>query len=355
MQPDITQEGDIEMMHYLMNRLSESRARLRLVSRKRTVGDLTRTGFVLILLMGCMTFGLSKKTEAATIPVVIDVCSTCNNYASLNTEATRYLHQWLDSGKSPPGYVGYVNSPPVPTGSCQQGGVGGTVLLVVSSSAPLSSSFYGCWVYPQGMGIMRIMPISTASDVGAISSDNRLLSRSAKQGKITLPVGIPVTDTPEQISAWLSSAQGIPIAGSPALGIWHGLANFPQFLEGTFINTETGQIFKLWNGDTITVTDSNGYTVQLQWQPLSTVQWAVVPGSIRDASGKPLAGNNSVYTPKSGGYAEPVGSITVSYSGGPTIWLMPWYDNPTPGGMVIIGDPIYGGGGGEQAAVDQPY
>jgi hypothetical protein len=219
---------------------------------------------------------------------------------------------------------------------------GATTLLVVSSSAPISGTFYACYAYPHGMTVTTVHQISGMTNAQLISGDALLLARSAKTLAIKLPPGYSLSGSEDvELSRWLSSAAGVPISGIPQRSFWHALFNFPSFLEGTFTNIATGQKFSLWNGDVITVTDSNGWTAQFQWQPLSTVQWALVPNSIRDAKGNPPGIAHPIAPPTA---ALPGATVTIPLPDGPTVIITPYDPGYPPGnllgGIITVGDPI---------------
>jgi hypothetical protein len=265
---------------------------------------------------------------AAVIPVAVTSCATCTTQASLLEAAHTYVSTWV--GKEPPGYAGVVGFAPAPacTGVSH---VGATIVLVSSATLPIGGLFYACQRSAHGITSNGAVAINANTDAQTISADAAALFRSAKTKAITLPPGTPITDTQEIISAWLSSAAGIPLEGSTSLGFWHALANFPQLIKGTFLNVATGEIFTLWNGDVITVTDSSGNTAQFQWTPLSTIQWTLVPGSIR------IHGNPVGATPPVG--ALPGAALTVTYPNGPTVIVTP-YNDTLPSGTITVGDPI---------------
>jgi hypothetical protein len=209
------------------------------------------------------------------------------------------------------------------------------MVMVASATIPISGTYYACSRVVHGIYGVGAVPFTATTDAQTISADGLLLFRSAKTLPIKLPPSIPITETPEIISAWLSSAAGIPQVGATSLGYWHALTNFPQLIKGTFINTATGETFTVWNGDVITVTDSNGNTAQFQYTPLGSVQWTLVPGSTR-INGQPVGG-----TPPTGGL--PGAAVSVTYPNGPTVTITPFNDT-LPRGTVTVGDPIDQGG-----------
>jgi hypothetical protein len=271
--------------------------------------------------------GLGNTARAATItPVAISVCTACASQADLLAAATTYFGTWFL--KTPPGYVGVISATGYPTGQV------GTMLIVVGGTVPISAGFDYVYHVAHG-GYYATVPIYVTTNTQTISSDALLLARSAKTGEIALPPGYTVNDTQEEISSWLSSAGGVPIGGAPSASLWHGLTNYPQLLQGTFTITATGQQFTLWNGDVITVTDSNGWSAQFQWTPLSSVQWTLVPNSIRNAQGKPPGAPNLAPTSTQ----EPGAAQTIALPGGQIITIIPTTVPPNqnvPRGTVIL-------------------
>lgn len=314
----------------------------------------------LILLVPYMASGLCNTAVAATtIPVAVTTCSTCNDQATLQAAAVTYFQSWVE--QTPPGYVGVVS--PVVTGSnpveCGTG-AGATTLLVISSSIPLSATFFACWEEgAHGSHHVAAVPLSTATNAGAIATDNLLLTRSVKMDAVKLPSTLPLqgTDPIDLIGQWLA---GDLIQTAITTSFWHGILtlNLPAVVQGTFKDISTGQTFTLWSGDTIMVTDSNGWTAKYQWIPSVTPPWQLVPGSVHNAKGQQVnLSNNTPIT--NGGSAQPGGPLTITVPGGTTIILTPW-DDQTPGGTVIVcnldgtcpGDG--GGGGGDTTPVTMP-
>lgn len=292
-------------------------------------------GFVAACLFGLAVF-CSPTYAASAIPVAVVPCATCGTAADLQSTARAYANQWIYA--TPPGYVGIVQD----AGACTSPTPNtATAVLVVSTEIAISGDYYACWRYPHGVGVLEMIALTGGSNADAVSADNLLLARSAKVASIHLPSTLVVTSTPELISQWLSSSAGIPeVPGSqvPA-SPWHALLDYPQVVEATFIDTTTGQTFNLWNGDVITVTDANGWTAKFQWTPLSSIQWTFVVGSVRDANGNPVP-NAAANQPAPGGVGQSTGPIDVSLPpdwNPNNFWIMPVFDNPTPGGTVTVG------------------
>jgi hypothetical protein len=81
-------------------------------------------------------------------------------------------------------------------------------------------------------------------------------------------------------------------------------------------------------------------TAKFMWTPLSTVQWALVPDSLRDKRGNPIGGTNMAAVPAGG-------SVTVTLPDGQTTSVTPYQappgDPPLPKGTVTV-DPNVGDG-----------
>jgi hypothetical protein len=297
------------------------------VEEIRDCGYIRRYSLSFVVLTVLMAIGLGNKANAGPIPVIVVTCAGCTTQEGLFQEAGKYVTTW--EGKTPPGYVGFFEV----LSMCSSPTPAGTIMLVVSSSLPISGAYYPCQRDAK-ITSYSAFAITATTDAETISADAAVLSRSAKTTEITLPSGLTLTGSePEEISAWLSSASGIPLDGATTLGFWHALTNFPQLIQGTFINTATGQTFTVWNGDVITVVDPDGNTAQFQYTPLSSIQWTLVPGSIRNSQGAPIG---STTTPTG---ALTGAAVTVGYPGGPTVTITP-YNDTTPTGTVTVGDPI---------------
>lgn len=189
------------------------------------------------------------------------------------------------------------------------------MVLVVSTAIAISGGFYACWNYPKGGPVLRAFMIDGTSNANAVTDDNVIFARAAAEaGRITLPANLPLNgadggSTPELQGAWLNSV--LIESGPPETNLWHGIIDYPNVLEGTFTNLQTGQKFTIWSGDTITVTDQNGWTAKFQWNPLADSQWQYVPNSLRDQNGNPVntTGSNA---PHSGGSLQPGGRYWVT-------------------------------------------
>jgi hypothetical protein len=308
---------------------------LKLPAKIARTGNLWAFMFIL-LLVATMTTGFTQKAAASTIQTAVVACPSCASAGDLLAFATSYFGQY--GGTTPPGYTGTINLSP--TSACgNSSATNGTNLLVISALVPISEFFYEC-LQKSGNTISTttftvvVKPLDTGANADTISNDGLLLDRSAKVGTVTLPPGYSVTGTTQEIiSAYLSSADGVPQSGASTLSPWHALTNYPQLVQGQFTNIQTGETFTLWNGDTITVTDSNGNTAKFMWTPLSSVQWALVPNSLRDKNGNPIGG-----TPKT---AVPAGgSVTVTLPNGQTTVVTPYQapdgDPPLPKGTVTV-------------------
>lgn len=217
------------------------------------------------------------------------------------------------------------------------------MVLVVSTAIAISGGFYACWNYPKGGPVLRAFMIDGTSNANAVTDDNVIFARAAAEaGRITLPANLPLNgadggSTPELQGAWLNSV--LIESGPPETNLWHGIIDYPNVLEGTFTNLQTGQKFTIWSGDTITVTDQNGWTAKFQWNPLADSQWQYVPNSLRDQNGNPVntTGSNA---PHSGGSLQPGGRYWVTLPpnwGAIPIFLEPIYDDPVPGGTITVG------------------
>jgi hypothetical protein len=310
---------------------------------------------VLVLIAFCIaTMGVSKKASAANIPIVVTQCSTCEDQLALQDAALEYFQTY--TGSTPPGYAAGVVGPP--SGLYCHSGNDYTVLLVVSSAVPMSGTFYTCWTVPRstqvkgkltaGLGggttpsVQTVLPISATTSAEAIAADNMLLHRSVPGGAISLP---------STTLTWLNAdAQELPLSLIPSQfvlvdtgnTVWHmllGLLGIPQVTYADFTNLQTGQTFRIYANDTITVTDMDGYSAQVQWNPMVGNGWVYVPGSLRDPKGNPVPNSADnlppAPTPTPGGSPQP--PLIVSVPGGQTIVIVPWYNNPTPGGSVTVG------------------
>jgi hypothetical protein len=283
-----------------------------------------------------VAMGLAGRADALSIPpiprgtgipVAVTTC-TCSSYTDLKSAAVAYMKQWR--GKTPPGYAQkFVAAGDVPLN-------GATQLVVASDNLPISGVFYYGPIVGR-TGLYDAFSLSGLTNTEAIATDTKLFARSAK-GRVTTPGSIPLNGTtPEIIGAWLGSSEGVPQTGPSTVSLWHAVTNFPQILQGTFTNFATGETFTLWNGDVITVIDSNGWTAQFQWTPLSTIQWALLPDSIRDQNGNPIGVPPPTASPgaRQPGGARAVGSTNANM---PPRTVTAWYNTtPTVTPVITVG------------------
>lgn len=321
--------------------------------------------FLIAIALAFLGFVANSKAEAqTTIPVAVIACSTCQSSTDLQNAASGWFFQWTTL--TPPGYVGVV-SPPVGL-SCHQQTSTATVLFVISTAVPISASFYTCWTksvstqvvgpLKQGKGkgavaagglgggntqsVQTVQPTGPLSTATAIAIDNAILVRAATGGNVTLPTGVGLT-TSDAIEIPESYVAGVLVLTSTGSNWWHGLTSLftgmPQVTYGVFVNTQTGQSFTIYAGDTITVTDQDGYSAQFTWNPAGpSPHWIYVNGSLRK-NGQPVPNANNVPpgpTPSPGGNAQPGGALNVALPGGIVITVYPMMNNPTPGGNVTV-------------------
>lgn len=311
--------------------------------------------FLPLLLLGVSLGTIRPVFAQANIPVVVTTCSTCEDQPELQIVAAAYLNTWV--GKTPPGYAGIV-SLPGGLNDCGSGQGTATTLFVISTAVPLSQTFYACYISgPHGAGKLVAATIGPATTAGAIAADNAVLHRSVPEGSLTLPGNITWTNTsdpPEVAEAWV---QGALILTDTGTSFWHGLSNLPnmpQVTFGKFLNTQTNTTFEIYAGDTITVTDANGYSAQVEWNPLVSPPWKYVAGSLR-YKGQAVPNTANLPpgpSPSNGGAFQGVGPITITLPGGPTQTITPVYDNTTPGGSVSIGPLMDTGPGGSSPPPD---
>jgi hypothetical protein len=317
--------------------------------------DRRRIYSTLAMIVFCVaTLGVSGKASATNIPIVVTQCSTCKDQPGLQAAALGYFQTY--TGATPPGYAGGVVGPP--SGLYCHSGADYTVLLVVSSAVPMSGTFYTCWTVPRstqvkgkltaGLGagttpsVQKVLPITATTSAEAIAADNILLHRSVPGGSISLPSTTLTwlnADAPELPQSLIPSQFVLVDTGNT---VWHmllGLVGIPQVTYADFRNLQTGQVFRVYAGDTITVTDNDGYSAQVQWNPMVGNGWVYVPGSLHDPKGNPVPNSADnlppAPIPTPGGSSQP--PLIVSVPGGQTIVIVPWYNNPTPGGTVTVG------------------
>jgi hypothetical protein len=305
----------------------------------KTFTTRTRTGAAVALI--CVAGLGGAKSNAATIalPVAVTLCATCNNQATLEAAALAYSTKWI--GKTPPGYVGQVVLAPSSGLICANQN-GSSTILVVSTVAPLSGAFYPCLRIVHNVPWIVMVPINATTDLSVIAADGAMFHRSAKMEPIQLPANLPLVpfaDAPELYEAWLA---GNLIQTSIEFSLYHLLTslNIGAVEQGTFKIAGTNSTFTIWSTDTIQVKDADGNTALFQWIPSTNPPWIYKAGSLRDSKGNPIPDKTGAALPKTGGTLQSTGPIEVTYPGGPTMILTPYYGDATPGGSVTVGDPI---------------
>lgn len=105
------------------------------------------------------------------------------------------------------------------------------------------------------------------------------------------------------------------VDGGPVTDLWHGLTHMGQFVRWRFLNVQQGKHYWIYQGDTITIKYSNGYTEKLRLiNPASAIKWQRVEGTLRDANGRDPNSPNPTTS------AAPHGNQTFTYTyGGNTL------------------------------------
>ena len=288
----------------------------------------TFTVFALAMLFSTIASYRNVALASAT-PLVIVPCINCEDLTSLKSSVTSYFLSHV--GQALPGYVGTLSA----SASCSDN-IGGTLFFAVSTTQAISGTF---WICLQQASLWNFSFIANSSNANSnaetIVADSLLFARSAgKDNPINVPDTLTPSSTPELIGRYLQDI-ATPQVGPSEINFWHGLTNYPQAIHGTFLNTQTGQTFQLWNGDTLTVTFSNGWTVKAKWTPLSSVQWFVIADTVRDENGNiPATAASPAQSTSSGSSGGAAGSINLGMPSGPAFLLIPY--SGAPSGTVTI-------------------
>ena len=294
----------------------------------------------------CVIFGaLSSSSMATPVPqpwtiLVAPVpCASCNSLATLQSAALQYAQTWY--GATPTGFPATfgsgINNQKIPQIST------GTVLMVTSSSYPISGTFT--------VGLTRVVhpvcctvtPVNTTTDISTGTLDSRIFARA------TVPtVTTTFTHTPDAPELVIQDIQTNMVAAAGiGYNLWHGITNFPQVAYQMVFDAQTGKTYQIYIGDTITVQYSDGWTEKYTFLGTAggTLQWQVVPDSLRDPSGNPPSTSTTV--PSTSNSTEVSGGeYSFNWTYGPitVVPLLP-NDGSGPKGIVTV-EPIGGGGGG---------
>ncbi len=302
-----------------------------------------------VLLAGSimMTLGSARSAMASTIPVAIVPCATCQTASSLSSAALSYVQKYDNA--TPSGYIGVIKDWG-PCADVTSTTTGSTVVLVVSTQIAISGAFYACWLYPSGNPGPHYLwtnALRGGSNSDAIAFDNAIMARAElNAGRITLPSsqafdGEGGSSTPSQWEDLVSSSLVMVVPGSESYGFaWHFVNGMPSIFSEEFVNTGTGTTFRAWEGDTITVYDSNGWSAKFQFIYGVTWDWVLVPNSIRDQNGNPPPGTTSLEGPIGGGVSQPIGALNVTLPapwGGIPVEIIALYNGTTPDGSIVVG------------------
>jgi hypothetical protein len=279
------------------------------------------------------------------IPTAVTTCA-CGNEAALEAAARSYLSYW--TGLTPPGYTGIIGAKNNPIGAI------GTKLIVVSTSVPISGIYY----FSYSGGVFSLVSVNAATDAGAVANDISLLTRSVQMKPIYLPPSLTIqgANPVDLIATWV--AGDMSIRGGMGPSIWHALTtlNIAAVYTAKFQDSSTGQVIQIYSGEAFTIYDSNGWSVQIIWNPFGPQMWTLVPGSVRDNHGNKVNIVNNVPTTPIPATGSPVLGAAVSVQAGPTwnpVNITPWQDN-TPTGTATVGEPFVNetGGGNRETVVN---
>lgn len=220
------------------------------------------------------------------IPTAVTTCA-CVNEAALEAAARSYLSNWIEL--TPPGYSGVINAVGYPTL-----GVGGTRVFMISTSAPITGIYYYKW----SGGVFSLTLVNPPTDAAAVANDMSILTRSVKMEPIHLPSSLPIhgTDPIDLLAKWV--AGDMAIQGGMSTSLFHALATliYAAVYTATFKDSSTGQIIHVYSGEAFTLYDSNGWSIQIIWNPFGPNMWTNFPGSVRDNHGNKVNIVNNVAT-----------------------------------------------------------
>src|SRR6266478_4058996 len=274
---------------------------------------------------GCalLVMGAQQTADAQTshpIPIVTISCY-CSSFAQL--EAVAYDWFLKNSWLTPTGFPSNQYVSPTATKP-------GTLLLISSTQYALSAAFRANWINVGG-SYLQIDFVTPGTDKAAIALDGKLMARATGIPPIKIPPSITPQETPEIIGGFVSGV--LVQTGTGGFSLWHGL--FPgtlgQVAYINVINTQTGQTYKVWSNDEITIKFSNNWTAKMIWSPFNNPQWQLVPNSIRDDKGNVPGTTSSTPTPN--GPSVNLGSLGGSQNG--TVIVVP--DGPNVTATIIIG------------------
>lgn len=163
-----------------------------------------------------------------------------------------------------------------------------TKVLATSRKYPISALFetkpYEWWPVPA---------ILTADDLEGVKLDNKVYARAAKVTPINVPSGQAQSNN-AQGANWEfvgGYVQTVLVYSGFGNSVLHGFlpGSFGQFTYIQFLDTRSGEVHKIYAGDTITVRFQDGSTAQLKLIPAAPagLYFHLVSDSERDPSGRP--------------------------------------------------------------------
>jgi hypothetical protein len=166
----------------------------------------------------------------------------------------------------------------------------GSIVFVSSQQYPLSAFVRICPGPRGGKDACLI----TSGDLGAVELDNRVYSRAAEIQPFEIPVDIAPSATqalPEIVEHW-PYGRLLQFTLRSGMNPWHDLFSPSTWFWMEFHDTRTGENYRVYTGDRITVRFVDGSSAQLQMQGLAGPSghfFRFLPESIRLANGEPIA------------------------------------------------------------------
>lgn len=166
----------------------------------------------------------------------------------------------------------------------------GSIVFVSSQQYPLSAFVRIC-AGPRGG---KDACLITSGDLGAIELDNRVYSRAAEIQPIDIPIEIARSATqaiPEIVEEY-PYVRFLQFNMRSGVNPWHNLFNPATWHWMEFVDHRTGQTYRVYTGDRITVRFADGSSAQLQMQGLAAASghfFRFIPESIRLPNGEPIA------------------------------------------------------------------
>lgn len=270
-----------------------SRSKLNADSTKG-MGSRSLMSGVILLMIGVV---YSPFTQAATAPVVVEACPSCASLTDLQNYAIEAL------GGFEPGYLNgaavdtvngitYYVQPQTLLGVVNP--AGGTEIFVASKTYPIAAELRYNETILNVLGkpttVYQAVPV-TPNNMGTAALDALTHTRASGVPPINVPANYGTANTYADVDILTGFVNGVLVGtGQGGVSIWRYLTGYSQVEWLVVTDTQTGQLYTIWNGDEFTLKFSDGSTIKVEFTAIGGphgITFTVEILSARDPNGKP--------------------------------------------------------------------